>query len=178
MPYQTYLSAFLQNEAGYTAETVAYVWRVLGVVGMVSGFAIGWLADRITVRLAMIVTYVVLAGSCGLLINAIGGSSYAILYIAAVAFGMSFYAIFGLVPAYISHMYGQGNAALVFSFGNIALGCGGIVGNILGGSLKVATGSFEPIYLVMLAAAICSAIMSVIMPSERGTLGDLEVVNV
>ena len=178
VPYQTYLSAFLQSEAGYAAETAAHVWRIMGVVGMVSGFAIGWLADRITVRLAMIVTYLVLSGSCSLVINATGGSNYPMLYVAAIAFGISFYAIFGLVPAYISHVYGQGSAALVFAFGNIALGLGGIVGNTLGGSLKVATGSFEPIYMVMLGAAVLSAVLSWLMPSERRSLGEAVHANV
>ncbi|WP_284164179.1 MFS transporter [Frigidibacter sp. SD6-1] len=172
MPYQTYLSAFLQAEAGYSAETAAHMWRIIGVVGMVSGFAVGWLADRITVRIAMILTYAVLAGSCALLLNATGGASYEFLYIAAVTFGITFYAIFGLVPAYISHVFGQGSAALVFAFGNIALGLGGIVGNILGGALKVSSGSFEPIYMVMLGAAVASAVLSMLMPSEQRAFGE------
>ncbi len=167
MPYQTYLSAFLQNEAGYSADTAARIWRVIGIVGMVGGFAIGWLADRITVRRGMVVTYGVLAASCFLLVQTSGGTSMAMLHAAAITFGMSFYAIFGLVPAYISHAFGQGSAALVFAFGNIALGLGGIVGNVLGGALKLSTGSFEPIYLVMLGAAVCSAVLSALMPSEH-----------
>lgn len=171
MPYQTYLSALLQNEAGYTAETAAHTWRLIGVVGMVSGFVIGWLADRVTVRLGMIVTYLVLTASCGLLVSAADGTRHATLYAAAVTFGISFYAIFGLVPAYISHVYGQGSAALVFAFGNIALGLGGITGNFLGGWLKVFTGSFETIYSVMLGAALCSAVLSALMPSERRAEG-------
>jgi predicted MFS family arabinose efflux permease len=177
MPYQTYLSAFLQAEAGYTSETAAHIWRIIGIVGMVSGFAIGSLADRITVRLGMIVTYAILGISCYLLINATGGTSTAKLYVAAVAFGIAFYAIFGLVPAYISHVFGQGSAALVFAFGNIALGLGGIVGNILGGWLKETSGSFEPIYLVMLGAAICSAVLSALMPSERRVIEEVSHAN-
>ncbi|WEX85752.1 MFS transporter [Sinorhizobium garamanticum] len=167
MPYQTYLSAFLESEAGYSADTAAYVWRVIGVVGMVSGFAIGALADRITVRWGMIVTYLILASSCLLVLNATGGKASLLLYCAAITFGISFYAIFGLVPAYISHVFGAGAAALVFAFGNIALGVGGIVGNMLGGVLKESIGSFEPIYLIMLGAALCSALLSAALPSER-----------
>lgn len=167
IPYQTYLSAFLQDETGYTNEMAAYAWRIIGVVGMVSGFAIGALADRITVRWGMVVTYLILAGSCIMLIAAADTKHLAPLYAAAVAFGVSFYAIFGLVPAYISQTFGTGSAALIFAFGNIALGLGGIVGNVLGGVLKVSTGSFEPIYLIMLGAALCSAVLSACMPSER-----------
>jgi predicted MFS family arabinose efflux permease len=167
MPYQTYLSAFLESEAGYGADTAAYVWRVIGVVGMVSGFAIGALADRITVRRGMIVTYLILAGSCCLVLGAVGGEASWLLYGAAVTFGISFYAIFGLVPAYIGHAFGTGGATLVFALGNIALGVGGIVGNMLGGALKESVGSFEPIYLIMLGAAVCSALLSAMLPSER-----------
>jgi predicted MFS family arabinose efflux permease len=167
MPYQTYLSAFLQDEAGYSAATAAYAWRVIGLVGMFSGFAVGALADRITVRLGMFFTYGILAASCLLLLAAPGGDNLAALYGATIAFGVSFYAVFGLVPAYIGHFFGSGSAALVFAFGNIALGLGGIVGNALGGWLKASSGSFAPIYVVMLVAAIASAALCVIMPSEK-----------
>jgi predicted MFS family arabinose efflux permease len=167
MPYQTYLSAFLQNEAGYSAETAADAWRVIGLVGMVSGFAVGALADRITVRLGMFLTYGVLAASCLLLLVARGGDNLTALYGATVAFGISFYAVFGLVPAYIGHFFGSGSAALVFAFGNIALGLGGVVGNALGGWLKASSGSFAPIYIVMLTAAVVSAALSAMMPSEK-----------
>jgi len=167
MPYQTYLSAFLQNEAGYSAETAAHAWRVIGLVGMVSGFAVGALADRITVRLGMFFTYGILAVSCLLLLVARGGDNLPALYGATVAFGVSFYAVFGLVPAYIGHFFGGGSAALVFAFGNIALGLGGIIGNALGGWLKESSGTFAPIYFVMLAAAVASAALSVAMPCEK-----------
>jgi predicted MFS family arabinose efflux permease len=167
MPYQTYLSAFLQNEAGYSAATAAHAWRVIGLVGMFSGFAVGALADRITVRLGMFFTYGILAASCLLLLAARGGDNLAALYGATVAFGVSFYAVFGLVPAYIGHFFGSGSAALVFAFGNIALGLGGIIGNALGGWMKQSSGSFAPIYFVMLAAAVASAALTAVMPCEK-----------
>lgn len=167
MPYQTYLSAFLQGEAGYTADTAAYVWRIIGLVGMFSGFIIGALADRITVRRGMIVTYTILALSCLALTQSAGGLNAALVFFAAVTFGISFYAIFGLVPAYISHIFGPGDAALVFAFGNIALGFGGMVGNFAGGWLKEQSGSFAPIYMTMLAAAVLSAVLSALMPNEK-----------
>ncbi|UDF32871.1 UNVERIFIED_ORG: MFS transporter (plasmid) [Roseateles sp. XES5] len=166
MPFQTYLSAFLQGEAGYPAETAAWAWRIIGLVGMVSGFAVGALADHITLRWGMVVTYLILAGACQALITVGGGEANLRLTLAAVAFGLSFYAIFGLVPAYIGQMFGAGSAALVFAFGNIALGLGGILGNVLGGMLKTATGSFLPAYLVMAGAAVASALLALSMPGR------------
>lgn len=171
MPFQTYLSAFLQSEAGHSTEVAAGIWRIIAVVGMVGGFAVGALADRITIRLAMAATYAILALACLALVNGGGEEQTIGLYVAAVAFGIAFYAIFGLVPAYIGHAFGPGNAALVFAFGNIALGTGGTAGNILGGVLKELTGSFVPIYMIMLGAALFSAGLSLAMPDERSFKG-------
>ncbi len=167
MPYQTYLAAFLESEAGYGAETAAYVWRVIGVAGMIGGFAIGTLADRITLRRGMIVTYLILASASLLVLGASGGEASLLLYAAAMAFGIAFNAIFGLVPAYIGHAFGPGGATLVFALGNIALGVGGIVGNLLGGALRESIGSFEPVYLITLGAAVCAGLLSAMLPSER-----------
>ncbi|MGI6855072.1 MFS transporter [Mesorhizobium sp. 1B3] len=167
MPFQTYLSAFLQSEAGHPTKVTAEIWRVIALVGMVSGFAVGALADRITVRPAMGLTYTILAFACYTLVAPEEGGGTIGLYAAAVSFGVAFYAIFGLVPAYIAQAFGSGNAALVFAFGNIALGIGGTAGNVLGGTLKETTGSFVPIYMVMLGAAVLSALLSLAMPNER-----------
>lgn len=171
VPFQTYLSPFLQIEAGHSTELAARIWRIIAVVGMVGGFAVGALADRITIRLAMAATFLILALACLALVSGGGEEQTICLYLAAVAFGIAFYAIFGLVPAYIGHAFGPRNAALVFAFGNIARGIGGTVGNILGGVLKEVTGSFVPIYMIMLGAALFSVGLSLAVPSERSFKG-------
>lgn len=166
IPFQTYLSPFLQGEAGLSQGEAASVWRVVGFVGMFSGFLLGALADRITVRHAMILTYLILSAACFALVNVPRFSSGALLMFSSIGFGTAFYAIFGLVPAYISQTFGKGEAAIVFSTGNIALGAGGIIGNLLGGLLKDASGTFTAAYLLMGAAGILSAALSFLIPSE------------
>ncbi|PLL10184.1 hypothetical protein C0V75_21800 [Tabrizicola sp. TH137] len=167
MPFQTYLSAFLQGEANLSQVEAASAWRIVGIVGMVSGVVVGALADRISVRHAMTITYLILVSACLTLINVPSTKGDLLLIISAICFGTAFYAVFGLVPAYISQVFGKGNAAIVFSFGNIALGLGGIVGNIAGGILKEATGTFNSAYIAMAIAASLSALLSILMPSER-----------
>ncbi|WP_324104954.1 MFS transporter [Noviherbaspirillum sp.] len=176
-PYQTYLSAFVGTEAGYDPETGAEAWRVIGIVGMASGFAVGALADRITARWGLIATYLLLSISCFTLIKASGRGDASFVYLAAAAFSISFYAICGLIPTYISHVFGEGAAALVFAFGNVAIGLGGIAGNLLGGVLKVSAGSFEPIYFVTLGSALCGAAISAAMPSERKSIAAMATAN-
>jgi len=167
MPFQTYLSAYLIGELGLNATQAASAWAIIGVVGMFSGFLMGALADRITIRRGMVVTYLVLCvAPLAVMFGGTGSTRFLLVYIAPVAFGLSFYAIFGLVPAYISHMFSDGNAALVFAFGNVALGMGGVVGNLVGGYSKEFSGSFDTLYLMILIAALLSAVIALILPSE------------
>ena len=169
MPFQTYLSAYLIGEVGFGDDAAATAWGLIGLVGMASGFLMGALADRISIRRGMIVAYLVLSAAVLSLIFVTSGHAAATLaYAASAAFGLSFYAIFGLVPAYISHLFGDGNAALVFAFGNVALGLGGIAGNLTGGFTKELLGSFSALYLLILAAALASVAIAVILPSEAG----------
>jgi predicted MFS family arabinose efflux permease len=170
IPFQTYLSPFIEREAHGSAVVAAQAWRIIGLTGMVSGFAMGALADRITVRRGLLLAYLVLAGACALLVAATNGGQDALLTGAALAFGLSFYPIFGLVPAYISQTSKEGDAALLFALGNIALGMGGIIGNMLGGYLKDLTESFVPVYLIMLGAALLSAVICLLLPKQRSSL--------
>ncbi len=167
MSFQTYLSAYLIGEVGLEETSAASAWGLIGFVGMFSGFLMGALADRITIRRGMIVTYLVLSlAPVAVMFIDTAGADLMLIYVAAVAFGLSFYAIFGLVPAYISHLFSDGNAALVFAFGNVTLGIGGIVGNLVGGYTREFTGSFNVMYVLIFAAAIVSAVIAAALPSE------------
>ncbi|MEM0935713.1 MAG: MFS transporter [Pseudomonadota bacterium] len=169
MSFQTYLSAYLIGEVGLAEAQAASAWALIGLVGMFGGFLMGALADRITIRRGMIVTYLILSvAAVAAVFVDMTSTGQLLIYIAAVAFGLSFYASFGLAPAYISHLFSDGNAALVFAFGNVALGLGGIFGNLIGGYTKEFTGTFDTMYIVILAAAIMSALIAAILPSEVG----------
>ena len=174
MPFQTYLSSLLVDDNGLSVEQSASAWRLIGFVGMFGGFLMGWIADRITVRWTLSVVYILLGVSTAILLyTEVTPKS---VYASSALFGLSFYAIFGLVPAYISHVYKNNTAALVFAFSNVALGLGGIVGNIAGGWLKQQIGTFDGVYTIILLAAIGSAFISIIMQREKNN-SNLEALN-
>lgn len=167
MSFQTYLSAYLVGQIGLKEAGVASVWGIIGVVGMFSGFLVGALADRITIRRGMIVTYLMLGmAALAVMFAETDGAGYLLILVSGMAFGLSFYAIFGLIPAYISHLFSDGNAALIFSFGNVSLGIGGVIGNLFGGYSKEITGSFDILYLTILIAALLSAVIATALPRE------------
>lgn len=171
MPYQAYITSFLVDEHALNVQESAVAWRIIGLTGMVSGFVMGWVADIITARRALFCVCVALSISSFILLG--GELSDMQIYTAAALFGLSFYAIYGIIPAYISHVYKGGRAALVFSFGSVVLGVGGVLGNVAGGMIKEYSGTFFGIYSIILLAAILSSLLTFFMrpDGDNGVAG-------
>ena len=152
VPFQNYFSSFLVAEYDYRVVETATAWKIIGVVGMFSGFLMGWLGDKITIRWSLMLSLIFLLTSTLLLtIGLVQG--YWIWFI-AVCFGMAFYPIFGLVPAFIARNFSGTRASRIFGLGNVGLGVGAALGNVAGGALKTATGSFVSSYSLFLASAL------------------------
>lgn len=164
MSYQTYLSAYLREELEYSVEFAGRIWTLVGLVGMFGGFAMGALADRITIRATIGLTFVLLALSVVLILFWPQESP---LFFAAVLFSLSFYALFGLIPAYISRVASAASATAIFGLGNIFLGGGGMLGNFAGGYLKTETGTFVWTYAIILLAAGVLFLLTIALRNER-----------
>lgn len=143
MPTMNYLMSFLREEIGYSVESAGWVWSAIGFTGMFGGFAMGALADRITVARALNLTYVCLGSSSLLFLH---HASVGEVLVGAALFGLAFNAIFGLIPAFVSLSFAAQKATAVFALGNVALGLGSMLGNLLGGVLREQQQSFVPVY--------------------------------
>jgi predicted MFS family arabinose efflux permease len=144
MPIMNYLVAYLREEIGYSVQSAGWVWSTIGFVGMFGGFAMGALADRITVARSLTLTYLLLGTSTMLFLH--HASIWEVL-IGAGLFGLSFNAIFGLVPAFVSLSFDANKATVVFAASNVMLGLGSLLGNLLGGLLREQQQSFVPVYV-------------------------------
>lgn len=144
MPTMNYLISFLREEVGYSVEWAGWVWSSIGFVGMFGGFAMGALADRITVARSLNLTYLLLAMSTLLFLH--HAALWEVL-LGAGLFGLAFNAIFGLVPAFVSLSFDAQKATAVFALSNATLGLGSMLGNLLGGLLREKLQSFVPVYL-------------------------------
>ncbi|MBN3723655.1 MFS transporter [Burkholderia sp. Ac-20379] len=151
-PWQNYLSSFLADERGRSLATIGQLWSIVGMLGLVSGFAAGMAADKAGVRISLALSYALLAGSA-LLIAFHAGTWQ--LQAAAVCFGLSFYAVYGLIPAYISKTADPATATTVFAIANVFLGVGATAGNLGGGYLPRVSGSLQSVFVgaAMLACA-------------------------
>lgn len=163
-PWQNYLSSFLADEQGYPLETIGQLWSIVGVVGLFSGFAAGMAADKAGVRRALAFSYAALA--CSGLLIAFHSQAWH-LQLGAVCFGLSFYAIYGLIPAYISKTAEARSATTVFAIANVFLGVGTTLGNVAGGSLPGWLGSLDCVFLAAAALACVAITLTVMLPDER-----------
>ena len=165
VPFQNYFSSFLVAEYGYRVVETATAWKIIGVVGMFSGFLMGWLGDRITIRWSLMISLILLLISTLMLIVGLAQGYW--IWLIAICFGMAFYPIFGLVPAFIARNFSGARASRIFGLGNVGLGIGAALGNVVGGALKTATGSFVGSYTLFLAAALVGCVLCFYLIDDR-----------
>lgn len=162
-PFQNYLSSYLREERGFSVGYAATIWGVIGVIGMVSGFAVGWLSDRTGVRAALVFSYTCFFIAALLLVVApVGWVPLA----SGILFAVAFYPVFGLVPAYVSKTAAGATATTIFGLANVTQGLGGMSGNYLAGILKNATGGFVWIYIAIAASTVVLGTLSLALPRE------------
>jgi MFS family permease len=176
VPFITYFSAYSHDDLHLGVAITAHAWALVGLVGAVSGLALGVIGDmsnghapvsqpqRDGMRTALVSAGVLLF--CASLIAASHPNSYA-LVVAAIAFGFSFFPIFGLLHAYVGKTSPPALAAIVCGICEAAFGIGGATGNILGGLCKTASGSFLPIYWFATAASIMLVGLTLLVPGVR-----------
>jgi MFS family permease len=157
-PFQNYLSGYIRDELHYGVVFAAKVWGLIGFVGMFAGLLVGWLSDKIGLRLTMLLVYVSILVAA--LIFASGMSS-TFLLAAGVLFALAFYPIFGLVPAYVSKQAADHHqAVMIFGVGNMCVGAGGMIGNYAGGLTASALGTFVWVYA---GIALCSVGLMILL---------------
>ena len=166
-PWQNYIASFLADERQWTTAMIGQVWSIIGIVGLFSGFAAGMAADVFGVRVVLACSYAVLATSA--LLVALPADAWQVR-VAAACFGLSFYAVYGLIPAYITKTVGPRSAVTVFAVANVFLGAGTTLGNVLGGLTPSMFGTLRHVFLAASGLAIVGAIMTTALQDERASV--------
>jgi predicted MFS family arabinose efflux permease len=166
MSFQNFLAPLLRDHGGQSIEYSSAVWMTIAVVGAVAGFAVGRLGDVLGLRRTLTLCYGLFLASCLLLHGAQSGW---MPFAAALLFGLSFYPIYGLVPAYVGRVSTVSQATLIFGLANVFQGAGGVVGNLVGGSVATDTAWLPNYYLLLGAGAFVLGAATLALPSDRRT---------
>ncbi|WP_299956649.1 MFS transporter [uncultured Roseobacter sp.] len=162
-PWQNYLSSFLGNESGFSIGLIGRLWSIIGFVGLFSGFAVGMVADRIGIKRTLGSSFALLGGSAVLVAL---HNDVSLLYAAAICFGSSYFAVYGLIPAYISKTVPDEQATSVFAGANICLGLGTALANLSSGYIPALSGSLQHVYICIAVITGCAALLVIALPSE------------
>lgn len=153
VPFVNYVFAYIRGDLGLSVAVAGEVGLAMGLSGAIGGVLLGTLGDKFGLRAALATATAILATSG--LIEAIGTTG-APLMIGASGFGVSFFAIFGLLPAYVGKTADERITPTICGLIECALGLGGSAGSALGGLTPQITGSFRPVF-------VCTAVLGLVM---------------
>lgn len=171
IPFQTYLSPYLREELGLDVAVVGKVWSLIGFVGMGGGFLMGMLSDRIGIKPVLILTYLLTLIASAILCLA-ADSSWQM--VAGVAFGLAFYALFGITPAYIAKIFSPERATMIFAMANVFMGTGCMIGNFMGGWSQTFSGTLIWVYVSVGVIAVILIPISCLLPRELAYKSDVD----
>jgi len=164
IPFQTYIVPFMVEDLGLGHEIAGISWGLFGILGVISGLVIGFLADKFSAKKAMIITYGISAVAIFILILF---HNTAFVLLSCGIFGLAFNGIFGLHATYVSRILPPEETARLFGFLNLAIGFGSMIGNYVGGYIKNVSGSFTNAYLFMAIMSMISLTLCFIINDDR-----------
>jgi MFS family permease len=150
--------------------------RAAGVLSLAAGtsipgrIAMGWVADRIGNRKALIICLGTAVGAFVLLLFA-GG--VATLYLFAAMYGISLWSTGAVVSPLIAELFGMKSHATLYSFAVFASALGSAAGPVVAGALFDFSGNYRWAFVLCLGAAIISflAVLSLGPISRREFAG-------
>ena len=175
IPFQTYLIPYMREELELSLELGGRVWNIIGLLGMISGLVMGTIADRLTIRRALLISYVLILISSALLYFY---PTAVTVLVSGLLFGVAYFGNFGLIPAYIRKMISKERSAAIFGITNLALGLGSAIGSYLSGICKTLTGSFSWIYMAICLICLALMLVALFLENEKHAMarqsGDLK----
>lgn len=164
IPFQSYIVPFMQDDLGLDRNIAGISWGLFGVLGIISGFLAGILADKLSAKKAMIIAYGISTASILVLVAFRSAPS---VLLSCGIFGLAYNGIFGLHPTYVSRMLPPEKTAKLFGLLNLSLGFGSMVGNYTGGYIKAISGSFISAYVLMFILSIVALIICFFIKGDR-----------
>ncbi len=157
VPFQTYLSSMLQEGSGWSAQDTARVWSVVGISGMLGGIVLGSIADRFSIKWTLVAAFALIA----IVVPAseMLAGNIALVYVAVFLFGLCYFAIFGLISAFLTQAFEPQMVSALSGGTFIMVGLGATIGNYLGGQIIEHMHGFTALFLSLSG---CSALLALV----------------
>ena len=144
-------------ELGVSPTIAANVLAVIGGVGIAGRLIMGAFADRAGNRLALIISFALMAA--GLLWLQVAKEVW-MLYVFAGIFGFTFGGLMTLFSPMTAQLFGLRSLGTIFGVAFFSGTIGGAVGPIVGGYIFDVTSSYQLVFLIYAAVSIIGIILT------------------
>ncbi len=168
----TYLTARLEDDAGYTDGRAAGVFAAVGLATIVGGLALGAIADRIGPRPSLVGGFVLFAAGAGGILT---GQTVAVLA-GGIAVGMMFGGLPSVIATYIVQASDHVTYGPRYAVATLAFGIAQVTSPQVGGLLADLTGSFTIVFLLSGGVALLGAVASSMLPTPEPDVAPVEAV--
>lgn len=160
--FVTFTVAVLDEDAGWTRGQAATAFTALGVGTVAGGPVFGPMSDRFGRGRALAVAFAVITVTAVVL--PVGWHPTSL--VAAFAFGMAFTGVPTTVTARVSDAIPPDRFGAAYSAATLAFGAGLLIGPQLGGVLADRTGSFRPVFGVVVACGVVGGVLALRQPAD------------
>lgn len=156
----TYLTARLEDDAGYTEGRAAGVFALVGLATIVGGVLLGAIADRFGPRRSLVGGFTVFASGAAAILTGQGAAVAA----GGIAIGMMFGGLPSVIATYIVQASDQVTYGPRYAVATLAFGIAQVSSPQIGGLLADLTGSFTIVFALSCGVAVLGAVASSMLP--------------
>lgn len=162
----TFLTARLEDDAGFTEAAASSVFAATGLAGIVGGVVLGWLTDRLGPRRVLVIGFsgIALAGL------AILTGVVPVVYGGSLLLGMMFSGVPSVIAVYIVQHSDSATYGPRYAVATLAFGVAQVSAPQLGGFIADVTGSFTLVFVLSATTAALGAAAAWRLPRTSPTI--------
>jgi sugar phosphate permease len=162
-----HLKLFLSLDRAYSQADAARIISLVLAISIAGRLFMGWLADRISRKIVMLLIYLLVAAAIPLLL---AGSSSSTMIAFAIVFGLGLGGEYLIIPLMAAELFGVGVLGRVMGIVLTLDGVAEATAPMLVGYLRDRGGSYDAGFMTLVGAAIAGAIAIALLPRRDRNL--------
>lgn len=156
----TYLTARLEDDAGFTEAAASSVFAASGLAGIFGGVLLGWWTDRWGPRRVLVVGFLGISAAGAAILTGVAP----VVYSGALLLGLMFSGVPSVIAVYIVQHSDNETYGPRYAVATLAFGVAQVSAPQLGGLLADLTGTFTLVFVLSAVTAALGAVASWRLP--------------
>jgi predicted MFS family arabinose efflux permease len=161
----TYLTARLEDDAGFTEAAASSVFAASGLAGIFGGVLLGWMTDRLGPRRVLVIGFVGISAAGAAILTGV----VPVVYSGALLLGLMFSGVPSVIAVYIVQHSDATTYGPRYAVATLAFGVAQVSAPQLGGLIADLTGTFSLVFVLSAVTALLGALFSWRLPRTPST---------